>query len=222
MKKAALIAGLILSGIVFAAGHPAAHAQEQSNQNQQPSTQETQKVEKVEVEIKPGDTLTAIATDHQTTYIRLFDANTHIKDPDVIYPGDKVRIPDAGEQLESRSLPADVPVTAAAPQPHATQAASSTYTPPKQKATPPAPVASAGGDVWDKIAQCESGGNWSINTGNGYYGGLQFTLQSWRGVGGSGYPHQASKAEQISRAEMLRARQGWGAWPACTRKLGLR
>ena len=76
--------------------------------------------------------------------------------------------------------------------------------------------------VWDRLAQCESGGNWRINTGNGYYGGLQFSLGSWRAVGGSGYPHQASRTEQIARGEKLKAKQGWGAWPACTRKLGLR
>jgi len=76
--------------------------------------------------------------------------------------------------------------------------------------------------VWDRLAECESGGNWSINTGNGYYGGLQFSLSSWRAVGGTGYPHQASRAEQIKRAEMLLDIQGWGAWPACSRKLGLR
>jgi hypothetical protein len=76
--------------------------------------------------------------------------------------------------------------------------------------------------VWDRLAQCESGGNWKINTGNGYYGGIQFSLSSWRAVGGSGFPHSASKAEQIRRGELLKAKQGWGAWPACTRKLGLR
>ena len=76
--------------------------------------------------------------------------------------------------------------------------------------------------MWDQLAQCESGGNWSINTGNGYYGGLQFSLSSWRAVGGSGYPHTASRAEQIKRGKLLLARHGWGAWPACTRKLGLR
>jgi hypothetical protein len=76
--------------------------------------------------------------------------------------------------------------------------------------------------VWDDLARCESGGNWSINTGNGYYGGLQFSLSSWRAVGGSGYPHRATKAEQINRGERLQAKQGWGAWPACSRKLGLR
>ncbi len=76
--------------------------------------------------------------------------------------------------------------------------------------------------VWDRLAACEAGGRWSINTGNGYYGGLQFSLSSWRAVGGTGYPHQASREEQIKRGRLLKARQGWGAWPSCTRKLGLR
>jgi hypothetical protein len=89
----------------------------------------------------------------------------------------------------------------------------------------PEPVATGGAislSTWEAVAQCESGGNWSINTGNGYYGGLQFNLDSWRWVGGSGYPHEASKAEQIHRAEILHSRQGWNAWPACSSKLGLR
>jgi resuscitation-promoting factor RpfB len=78
------------------------------------------------------------------------------------------------------------------------------------------------GSVWDKLAQCESGGNWSINTGNGYYGGLQFSLSTWRAYGGSGYPHKASREEQIRIAKKVQASDGWGAWPACTAKLGLR
>src|SRR4249920_1274074 len=86
----------------------------------------------------------------------------------------------------------------------------------------PAVPAQATGDVWDRLARCESSGNWHINTGNGYYGGLQFSLASWRGTGGSGYPHHASKAEQIRRAERLQNMQGWGAWPECSRKIGLR
>ena len=81
---------------------------------------------------------------------------------------------------------------------------------------------SSGSSVWDAIARCESGGNWSINTGNGYYGGIQFSLSSWRAVGGTGYPHQASRATQIAMGERLKAIQGWGAWPTCSRKLGLR
>jgi uncharacterized protein YabE (DUF348 family) len=78
------------------------------------------------------------------------------------------------------------------------------------------------GSVWDKLAQCESGGNWSINTGNGYYGGLQFSLSTWRAYGGSGMPHEASREEQIRIAKKVQASDGWGAWPACTAKLGLR
>jgi len=86
-----------------------------------------------------------------------------------------------------------------------------------------APNYSSGGTVWDDLAKCESGGNWSINTGNGYYGGLQFDLGTWRGVGGSGYPHQASREEQIHRATILRDRNGgYGAWPSCSSQLGLR
>ena len=86
--------------------------------------------------------------------------------------------------------------------------------------TPSASVAS--GSVWDRLAQCESGGNWSINTGNGYYGGLQFSLSTWRAYGGSGYPHQNSRAQQIAIAQKLQAAAGWGQWPACSAKLGLR
>lgn len=68
---------------------------------------------------------------------------------------------------------------------------------------------------WDRVAQCESGGNWSINTGNGFYGGLQFSLSTWRSVGGVGYPHQNSREEQIRRAERLRVSSGIGHWPHC-------
>jgi uncharacterized protein YabE (DUF348 family) len=80
----------------------------------------------------------------------------------------------------------------------------------------------ASGSVWDRIAACESGGNWSINTGNGFYGGLQFTLSTWHGYGGTGMPNQASRAAQIAVAKRIQAAQGWGAWPACTAKLGIR
>ncbi|WP_375423386.1 ubiquitin-like domain-containing protein [uncultured Friedmanniella sp.] len=80
----------------------------------------------------------------------------------------------------------------------------------------------ASGGVWDRIAACESGGNWSISTGNGFYGGLQFTMSTWHAYGGSGNPANASKSAQIAVAQKVQAAQGWGAWPACTSKLGLR
>jgi uncharacterized protein YabE (DUF348 family) len=87
-----------------------------------------------------------------------------------------------------------------------------------------APVANyaSGGTVWDQLAQCESGGNWAINTGNGYYGGLQFSLSTWQGYGGPGYPHEQSRETQIMIAERVRAATGgYGSWPHCSQSLGL-
>jgi peptidoglycan hydrolase-like protein with peptidoglycan-binding domain len=78
--------------------------------------------------------------------------------------------------------------------------------------------------VWDSVAACESGGNWSINTGNGYYGGLQFSSSTWKAYGGTRYAssaHRASKAAQIAIAQRVLASQGPGAWPTCGRRAGL-
>ncbi|WP_281178314.1 resuscitation-promoting factor [Nocardioides jensenii] len=88
----------------------------------------------------------------------------------------------------------------------------------------PEPAANfAGGNtVWDALAQCESGGNWAINTGNGYYGGLQFNLGTWQSYGGSGLPSDNSRETQIAIATKVRdASGGYGAWPACSASLGL-
>jgi hypothetical protein len=71
---------------------------------------------------------------------------------------------------------------------------------------------------WDAVAACESGGNWKIATGNGYYGGLQFTMGTWRANGGSGSPQHASREEQIRVAENVLRSQGIGAWPVCGRR----
>lgn len=75
--------------------------------------------------------------------------------------------------------------------------------------------AAADSGNWDAVAQCESGGNWAINTGNGYYGGLQFSLGTWQANGGSGNPADASREQQIAIAENVLASQGIGAWPSC-------
>jgi nucleoid-associated protein YgaU len=83
-----------------------------------------------------------------------------------------------------------------------------------------APTATSA-STWDALAQCESGGNWATNTGNGFSGGLQFTAQTWAAYGGTGSPESASRAQQIAVAEKVQAGQGWGAWPACAAKLGL-
>uniref|UniRef100_UPI003EB89A73 transglycosylase family protein n=1 Tax=Streptomyces sp. NRRL F-5630 TaxID=1463864 RepID=UPI003EB89A73 len=87
-----------------------------------------------------------------------------------------------------------------------------------------APASAASVATWDKVAQCESGGNWQINTGNGYYGGLQISLATWNAHGGRSYavyPHQAAKKEQILVAEKILSGQGQGAWPTCGPRAGL-
>ncbi|MEU2223961.1 transglycosylase family protein [Streptomyces sp. NPDC018347] len=84
-------------------------------------------------------------------------------------------------------------------------------------------AAAADNGVWDRIAQCESGGNWHINTGNGYYGGLQFSASTWRAYGGSAYAptaDQAGRSAQIAVATRVQQSQGWGAWPVCSARAG--
>ncbi len=80
-------------------------------------------------------------------------------------------------------------------------------------------------DQWDNVAQCESGGNWNTNTGNGYYGGLQFSIQTWSSFGGGAYaatPNHASRSQQVAIAEKVLRAQGWNAWPTCSTKAGVR
>ena len=104
-----------------------------------------------------------------------------------------------------------------------TSSASAKLKPPNPPApAPPFTPAWPKHGVWDQLAECESGGNWSISTGNGYHGGLQFSQESWNAAGGSGNPANASREEQIRVAENLQGMQGWGAWPSCSSQLGLR
>ncbi|HEY4614421.1 MAG TPA: transglycosylase family protein [Citricoccus sp.] len=120
--------------------------------------------------------------------------------------------------------PAPAPARSEAPA-SPTARPSSTPSAPERAASTTSQAAPPASGAWQALAQCESGGNWSINTGNGYYGGLQFSASSWAGAGGTRYaplPHQATPAEQIATAEVLRANGGWGHWPACSAKLGLR
>lgn len=203
MRKLALLAMLVLGVLFISTTTGSAHAE---------TIKKVSKNKQKIVTVQSGDSLVKIANKHKTTYKRIFDANKKIESPDLIFPGQKLRIPKKSEKLRSRTVAQVVsapvtrtqPVAVAAPQPA------------------PAPANYATGDsVWDQIAACESGGNWAINTGNGYYGGLQFTLGTWQANGGSGYPHQASRSEQIRVAKNVQASQGWGAWPACTAKLGL-
>ena len=161
--------------------------------------------------VSAGDTLAAIAAEHGYTgtngWRRIFDANPQISDPDLIVAGQRLAIPDKGERVKRRKVAT-------------TEPRRDTMTAASRSSDVTTTAAPAEG-VWTQLAACESGGNWSANTGNGYYGGLQFSLSSWRAVGGSGYPHEASAATQIAMGQRLQASQGWGAWPGCAAELGL-
>ena len=131
--------------------------------------------------------------------------------------GDNAQPAEAAESLERDPMP----TPASAPM-QATLVSTATPIP---VPAPPAPVVRyAGSTVWDDLAKCESGGNWAINTGNGYYGGLQFSYDTWHGYDGgefAEYPHEATREEQIAVAERLRDARGYAPWPACRAKLGL-
>jgi hypothetical protein len=160
--------------------------------------------------VKAGESLAGIAKAAKLSSWRpVYDLNTSIQHPDLIHPGQKLVIPAKGEKVKHRPLPAPA-VFRALSQERSSAPAS------------PGRSAAVGGSVWDRLAQCESGGNWSTNTGNGYSGGLQFSPGTWRANGGSGSAHNASRAEQIRVAQRVQASQGWGAWPACSSSLGLR
>lgn len=220
MRSAAIALAIVGALFMSAANSPVASAA--TSKSTKPVAKlaaATQPVVKTVV-VNPGDYLTMLAEGNNTTVQRLYEANTVIENPDLIFPGQELKIPDEKEELAHR----DMPVTSVVGQQvlAETQAASAPA-PARTSYSPPASSAPAvaGGSVWDNLAACESGGNWSINTGNGYYGGLQFSLSSWQAVGGTGYPNQASREEQILRGQMLQSRGGWGNWPACTAKLGL-
>lgn len=89
------------------------------------------------------------------------------------------------------------------------------------KSVPAAPIAVSGNDVWARLRQCEAGGNYAINTGNGYYGAYQYDLGTWANYGGFRYPSDAPPNVQDQKARETQAARGWSPWPACKRKLGL-
>lgn len=217
MKKTVITTGLILAGFILLISKPSVNAQTVDKND------DNQKSEQIVVEVKKGDSLSKIATSNETTYKRLFDANSFIEHPDVIHPGEKIRVPESKEILEERMITTKPAKTLKTKPVTPKKITNSTKTS-KKSSTQIKPVESSAvnDNIWDQLARCESGGNWSINTGNGYYGGLQFSAATWRSVGGSGLPHQNSREEQITRGKILQARSGWGQWPACTRKLGLR
>ena len=164
-------------------------------------------------------------TDYDAT--ESFDAEpTYVDDPELEQGTEEVRVEGTpGERTVTRRL---IMVNGAK---ESNEIINSKETRPASPATiargtkePAAAPAVADGSVWDTIAQCESTGNWSINTGNGFSGGLQFTDSTWQAFGGGEYAAQAWQApreQQIAVAQKVQAAQGWGAWPACTAKLGI-
>lgn len=126
--------------------------------------------------------------------------------------------------IETTPTTAPAPTTSTTAAPVRTEPVRVVATPPATAAPAPPPKPGDPNDpaTWDRMAQCEAGGNWSANTGNGYYGGLQFSLPTWESYGGTGYPHEATKAAQIEVAKRLHAARGWDAWPSCAQELGFR
>lgn len=140
--------------------------------------------------VKPGDTLSGIAANYGDTWQELQAVN-NLPNPDEIYPGETLQIPG-----NSSSSVHSSPIVS-------------------QSNNAAAPSSSVN---WDAVAQCESSGNWAADTGNGFYGGLQFTESTWLAYGGGQYaqnPADASQAAQETVANAVLAGQGIGAWPVC-------
>lgn len=236
MHKVALTAAVFAGGLFFATGGSTGHSSllasnNNSKKNSVVVASDSKKDDTkqaaaipatpapVVVTVQPGDYLTKIADENNSTAERIFYANSDIQDPDLIYPNQQLRIPSADEQLTPRDIPQNTQVAATPTGADASVAAPRSYA--STRTTSTVNYAAGDGSVWDRIAACESGGNWAINTGNGYYGGLQFTAGTWRANGGTGMPQDASREEQIRVAQNVQASEGWGAWPVCSVRAGV-
>lgn len=136
----------------------------------------------------------------------------------------------AGLRIPAVPHPAPPPTTIKSPPPQGSDVSQPAHTQPEvaqsapapaQSAPPPAPPAQPAGGVWAELRQCESGGNYGDNTGNGYYGAYQFSLSTWYSLGETGLPSNAPPAVQDAAAQRLQATAGWGQWPVCSQQLGL-
>ncbi|GAC1371128.1 MAG: hypothetical protein NVSMB39_4610 [Candidatus Saccharimonadales bacterium] len=163
--------------------------------------------------VAAGDSLSTIATaEGLDSWRPLWNVNTEVANPDLVYEGEKLTVPTG--PTADRPLPEGVveqqqvtaPAAMAAP-------VRRTAVRTAVRAAVPANYAGGAGGWAAGVRQRESGGNYATNTGNGYYGAYQFNLQTWRGVGGSGLPSDASSAEQDMRAQMLYNQRGCSPWP---------
>ncbi len=149
--------------------------------------------------VASGDNLSTIATNFQLdSWVPIWNSNTQISNPDLIYVGQEITIP--GGDTTPRPLPEATSLPKPKVQTNGSVQHKAVYTAPS-------------GDIFGRIRQRESGGNYATNTGNGYYGAYQFSLGTWRSVGGSGLPSDASPAEQDARAAMLYSSRGCNPWP---------
>jgi LysM repeat protein len=171
--------------------------------------------------IRPGDTLSAIAArayGSAADWPAIWWANhRQVPDPDMITTGQRLALPSSHQVPPWLARAALAAAAAARPAPAAPAGAAPADPAAPAPAASPAP-ASSGGANWSAIAACESGGNWAASTGNGFYGGLQFTEQTWLANGGGRYASSANlatPAQQIAVAQNVLASQGIGAWPAC-------
>jgi LysM repeat protein len=174
--------------------------------------------------VHQGDTLSTIAAHeygNAADWPAIWWANRHqVANPNMIAAGQRLRLPASGQVPAWMARDALAATSASSPAPAVSVAQAD---PPAAASTPAAsapaaPAASSGGANWLAIAACESGGNWSADTGNGFYGGLQFTEQTWLGYGGGQYApsaNLATEAQQIAVAQRVLAGQGIGAWPVC-------
>ena len=171
--------------------------------------------------VHPGDSLSAIAA---RTYGNAADwpavwwANRHqVRNPNLLIIGERLRMPASGHVTASMASAARAAIPASPP-PSPVPATPAAALQSDPSASAPASVLPENGVNWSAIAACESSGNWSINTGNGFYGGLQFTEQTWLGYGGGQFApsaNLASESQQIVVAQRVLAGQGIGAWPVC-------
>jgi LysM repeat protein len=180
--------------------------------------------------VHQGDTLSAIAAStygNSADWPAVWWANrTEVRNPNVLLVGQRLHLPASGHVTPSMASAAQAAIPAPPPpapvpasDPGSAAPVSTVQSDPSAAAPVSAPApASSGGVNWSAIASCESGGNWSINTGNGFYGGLQFTQQTWLAYGGGQYASSAnlaSESQQIAVAQNVLAGQGIGAWPVC-------
>jgi LysM repeat protein len=176
--------------------------------------------------VHQGDTLSAIAAStygNSADWPAVWWANrTEVRNPNVLLVGQRLQLPASGHVTASiaRAAQAAIPASPApAPDPVSAAPVSTVQSDPSAAAPVSAPApASSGGVNWSAVAACESGGNWSTDTGNGFYGGLQFTQQTWLAYGGGQYAssaNEASESQQIAVAQNVLAGQGIGAWPVC-------